>query len=116
MHYRELGKGETVVLLHGFLENHKMWNEFATILSKDYHLIIPDLLGHGDTPTASEKHTMEMQAEHVINILNHKEIESATFIGHSMGGYISMAIARDYPEKVKGICLFFSNTLPDTDE
>lgn len=116
MYYTDSGEGEVVVLLHGFLENGKMWNEFAQELTKKYRVIIPDLLGHGQTPAVAESHTMEMQAEHVIKILNDLHIDQANFVGHSMGGYISLAIARDYAEKVKRLCLFFSSSLPDSSD
>lgn len=115
MHYKDTGKGEAVVLIHGFMENGKMWG-FANELSKDYRLIIPDLLGHGKTESISDTHTMEMQATQVVKILDELGIETANFIGHSMGGYISLVIARDYPERVKKLGLFFSNSLPDSDD
>lgn len=116
MQFKLLGDGEVVVLLHGFLENGKMWKAFSKELSRNYRLIIPDLYGHGSTRSISDEHTMEMQAEGVLEILNDLNISSASFIGHSMGGYISLAIARDFPERVDKLCLFFSSTLPDSEE
>ena len=116
MHYKDIGVGKAVVLIHGFLENGKMWNEFANELSQNYRLIIPDLYGHGETPSVDEKHIMEQQAKGILEILNHLKIESAAFVGHSMGGYIALAIARDFPEKVEKLCLFFSSSLADSEE
>lgn len=116
MKYKEMGQGKAIVLLHGFLENNKMWNEFAEHLSKEYRLIMPDLYGHGESASIADAHTMEMQAKGVINILNELKIPSAAFIGHSMGGYITLAIARDFPEKLEKFCLFFSSSLPDSEE
>lgn len=116
MKFKLLGDGEVVVLLHGFLENGKMWKKFSKDLARNYRLIIPDLYGHGSTHSVSDEHTMEMQAQGVLEILDDLEIPSATFIGHSMGGYISLTIARDFPERVEKLCLFFSSTLPDSDE
>ena len=116
MKFKDIGNGQPVILLHGFLENSKMWNEFAEELSKEYRVISPDLYGHGDTASIDEKHTMEIQAKGVIEVLDHLGISSAGFIGHSMGGYISLAIARDYADKVEKLGLFFSSTLPDSEE
>lgn len=116
MKYKDIGTGNPVVLIHGFLENGKMWDEMSKELSKHYRLIIPDLYGHGETPSIAESHTMEMQAKGVIQILDELKIESAAFIGHSMGGYTALSIARDFQEKVERLCLFFSSSLPDSDE
>lgn len=116
LYHRDIGTGETVVLLHGFLENGKMWDEFSKTLSQNYQLIIPDLYGHGKTPSIAEKHTMEMQAKAVIDILDQRNIENAAFVGHSMGGYTALALARDYPERVNKLGLFFSNSLEDSPE
>lgn len=116
MQYRDIGTGKPVVLIHGFLENGKMWDEFSKELSKEYRLIIPDLYGHGQTPSIAEAHTMEMQAKGILEILEDLKIDSAAFIGHSMGGYTALAIARDFGEKVDKLCLFFSSSLADSDE
>lgn len=114
--FRDIGTGKPVVLIHGFLENGKMWDEFSKDLSNEYRLIIPDLYGHGETPSVSNTHTMETQAKGIVEILNHLKITSAAFIGHSMGGYTALAIARDYPEMVERLCLFFSSSQPDSEE
>lgn len=116
MQFKLLGDGEVVVLLHGFLENGKMWKAFSKDLSRNYRLIIPDLYGHGATRSVSDEHSMETQAQGVLEILDDLEISSASFIGHSMGGYISLAIARDFPERVDKLGLFFSSSLPDSEE
>lgn len=116
MHFRDIGVGKPVVLIHGFLENSDMWNEFSVELSKKYRIILPDLYGHGKTPSIAEVHSMEKQAEGILEILAHLKIDKAAFIGHSMGGYIALSIARDFPEKVEKLALFFSSTMPDSQE
>lgn len=115
MNYTLIGEGEPVVLLHGFLENHKMWLNMANEI-KGFQFILPDLLGHGSTPVQDEVDTMEDQARSVIELLKTLKISKATFIGHSMGGYIALAIARDYSSYVEKLGLFFSKTLADTEE
>ena len=115
MNYKIIGEGKPVVLLHGFLENHKMWLDIAESI-KGFKFIIPDLLGHGGTPSEDEVNTMEDQARNLILLLKDLEVSQATFIGHSMGGYIAMVIARDYSSYVEKLGLFFSKTLPDSEE
>lgn len=114
--YKKIVKGKTIVLLHGFLESCEIWNDVAQELKKDCLCIIPDLLGHGKTPVISKIHTMEMMAEHINSILETEKIEECILVGHSMGGYVSLAFAEKYPQKVKGIILMNSTPLPDSDE
>lgn len=114
--YSDNGKGNTIVLLHGFLENSSMWNFYTTIFSEKYRIIAIDLLGHGQTESMSYMHTMEDMADAVHAVLSHLNIHEAVFTGHSMGGYVSLAIAELYPELVKGIVLLNSTSKEDSQE
>ncbi len=121
--YRDEGKGETLLLLHGFCESSQIWDYFSSILSRKFRVISPDLLGHGNsTPPAirnsSGEHvnTMEMQAESAAAVLKSAGVEKCTVAGHSMGGYTALAFAELFPEKVNGLCLFHSTALADTEE
>lgn len=120
--YREEGSGATLLLLHGFCESLDIWDEFINVLAQRYHVIAPDLLGHGksDVPAPSMGGdllaTMEMQAEGVNEVLKACRVERCTLIGHSMGGYTALAFAEIVPEKVRGLCLFHSTAMADTEE
>ncbi len=114
--YTDEGKGRAILLLHGFLENSKMWNEFVTPLSKKNRVITIDLLGHGKTGCLGYIHSMELMAEVVEILLNHLKIRKSIFIGHSMGGYVSLAFAEKHPDNVKGLCLLNSTASADTPE
>jgi pimeloyl-ACP methyl ester carboxylesterase len=116
INYTSQGKGIAVVLLHGFLENLNMWRDISKELSIKYRVISIDLLGHGKTDNLGYVHTMEEQAKMVKFILNHLKLRKYILIGHSMGGYISLAFAELYPENLKGICLMNSSALPDSKE
>ncbi len=111
-----MGEGEPVVLIHGFLENHKMWIPFAEELSQNYLVIMPDLLGHGQTSSIAQTHTMEMQADLIRGILDELGLDKATLVGHSMGGYASLYFAQAFPERVQGLSLFYSKSQPDDAE
>src|SRR6478672_12328590 len=93
VNYTDTGKGTAVVLLHGFLENSTMWNDFVPELSKKYRVITIDLLGHGQTQPLNYVQTMEDNADMVLSVLNELRIRKAIFAGHSMGGYIALAFA-----------------------
>lgn len=114
--YTDSGKGNTVVLLHGFLENATMWNHFIPKLSKNNRVICIDLLGHGKTGCLGYIHTMELMAEVVEAVVNHLEISKFIFVGHSMGGYVALAFAEKNPDAVNGLCLMNSTAMADSRE
>lgn len=114
--YSETGKGTTVVLLHGFLENQKMWNTFIPELSKKNRVITIDLLGHGATESLGYVHSMEDNADVVYAVLQELKIRKCVLVGHSMGGYVALAFAELYADSVKGIVLLNSTSFADSDE
>lgn len=115
--YKDKGKGKSIVLLHGFLENLKMWEYFQEKLSKNYRVITIDLPGHGKSSDLSEEvYTMEYIAEKVNEVLEFLKIDNFTIIGHSMGGYVALALVDLYKSKIDGLGLFYSTTLPDDEE
>ncbi|MDI9308861.1 MAG: alpha/beta hydrolase [Limnohabitans sp.] len=114
--YSTIGKGKVIVLLHGFLENSTMWDFYLDEFSKQYEVVCIDLLGHGKTECIGYVHTMEDIAEAVLAILTNLKIEKATFVGHSMGGYVSLALAEKYPEMFNGLVLLNSTAYADDHE
>lgn len=114
--YAEYGKGTAVVLLHGFLENQHMWEEFIPELSKKQRVITIDLLGHGQTECLGYVHSMEDNADMVHSILLELRVRKAVFVGHSMGGYVALAFAELYPDYMKGLVLLNSTSRADSDE
>jgi len=115
--YREEGSGLPVVLLHGFAEDGTIWNDQAEYLRSGCRLIIPDLPGTSlSTPSGTPATSMESMAETVLTILNHEGIDQCVLIGHSMGGYITLAFAEKYPDRLKGFGLFHSTAYPDSEE
>ncbi len=116
IHYTDIGKGKSILLLHGFLESLSMWSNISENLSKKYRVICIDLLGHGFTENYGYIHTMEDQAEMIKAVLNHVRLRKYIIVGHSMGGYIALAFAKLYPENMKGLCLMNSTALPDSSE
>jgi pimeloyl-ACP methyl ester carboxylesterase len=116
IYYSQFGKGHSVVLLHGFLESSTMWKELIPIISVNHQIICVDLLGHGKSGSIGYVHTMEQMAEAVEVVLKHLKVDVATFIGHSMGGYVALAYSEKYPEKVTGLCLMNSTAMDDSPE
>ena len=116
VHYTSTGKGSAIILLHGFLENIKMWDEIIPELSKKNRVIAIDLFGHGKTENLGYVHTMDDQALMIRALLKDLNLRKVTLIGHSMGGYIALSFADLFPKNSKGICLLNSTAYADTDE
>lgn len=116
IYYQVSGQGNPVVLLHGFLENSQIWKEFIPLLNKNHQVIIMDLFGHGKTPSHAEEHSMGLYADAVNFVLEHLKIKKMALIGHSMGGYISMAYLEKYPDKVDRLLLMDSSTETDSEK
>lgn len=116
IHYETLGKGPAVVLLHGFLESSTMWKPLIPQLSKNKTVIVIDFPGHGKSDVISETHSMELMAEIVHSLLKELKVDSATFIGHSMGGYVALAYAELYENEVEKLILLNSSPAADSEE
>jgi pimeloyl-ACP methyl ester carboxylesterase len=116
IHYKLLGQGNCVVLIHGYLENLDIWNGFADQLSKHCKVLMLDLPQHGKSNCDEEVNSMEQLAESVNATLSHLNIPKAMIVGHSMGGYLALAFAELFPKKIAGLCLFHSTPNADSFE
>ena len=117
LNFKTSGSGkENLVLLHGFMENLSIWDEMEKLLSDKFSLIKIDLPGHGASKVYHETHTMEFMAEKVKEITDSLNLDKFHLLGHSMGGYVSLAFAEKFPEVLKSLTLFFSSYLADDDE
>lgn len=116
IYFTDSGKGNAVVLLHGFLEDHTIWNEISSLLSKKFRVISVDLLGHGKSDCYGYIHTMEDQADMLSALLTELRLRKVSLAGHSMGGYIALAFAELYPEHVRSLILLNSSAQADSEE
>ncbi len=117
LHFEKKGNGkETLVLLHGFMENSSIWSDMEPHLSENFTLLKIDLPGHGQSEIIAEVQTMELVAEEVKKVLDSQNLKKIHLLGHSMGGYISLGFAEKYPEYLKSLTLFFSTYFPDDAE
>jgi len=114
--YSDTGKGSAIVLLHGFLENQTMWQDLIPELSKKHRVITIDLLGHGKTECVGYVHSMEDNADAVHTVLSKLRIRKTILVGHSMGGYVALALAELYPAGIKGLVLLNSTSKADSEE
>ena len=112
--FTDEGKGKAVVFLHGFLETKAIWIYFSKQLSISHRVITIDLLGHGQTDCLSYVHTMEEMAEAVQAVLIHLKLRKYFLVGHSLGGYVSIALAENNPDNIKGLVMFHSTAKEDS--
>ncbi len=116
LHYVDQGAGVPVVLLHGFPLDHSIWQAQIDDLSRSYRVIAPDLRGHGHSPVVAGTASMELLARDVIALLDHLEIAQAVWVGHSMGGYLTLAALRIAPERIRGVGLVATHPYADSRE
>lgn len=114
--FSDSGKGKAVVLLHGFLGSHKIWEQTINNLSTSYRVIAIDLPGHGNTECLGYSHSMDLMAKCVKSVLDSLRLKKYIIIGHSMGGYVGLAFADLFPDHLKGLCLYHSTAYADSDE
>jgi len=115
IHFTDQGQGDVIVLLHGFLGSLHIWNDFSHDLSTHFRVIAIDLPGHGSSDVIEDAN-MESLAETVKAVLDSLQIGSCLIAGHSMGGYVALQFARQYPQLLRGLCLFHSHGSADTEE
>jgi pimeloyl-ACP methyl ester carboxylesterase len=114
--YDRQGQGSPLVLIHGFPLDHHAWDEIAPLLETDFDLIVPDLRGFGESKKVGDLESMDDFAKDIAGLLDHLEIKKAAVVGHSMGGYVALAFARLFPDRITGLGLVASQTLPDPPE
>jgi|ERR1044071_977861 pimeloyl-ACP methyl ester carboxylesterase len=113
MAYDDVGRGPTVVLLHGYPFNRSMWRELSAALSANYRVITPDLRGLGETSVTPETATMNEMARDVAALLDKLDIRRVTLGGLSMGGYVTLAFYRRFPLRTRALIL--ADTRPQAD-
>jgi pimeloyl-ACP methyl ester carboxylesterase len=115
--YYDEGKGRSIILLHGFAEDHFIWNRQVDFFKNKCRLIVPDLPGSGLSEILKDM-SIEGMAACIIQLIS----ETCTpkdlpyLIGHSMGGYIALAVAEKNPGRLAGLGLFHSTAYPDSPE
>ncbi|MFP4094267.1 MAG: alpha/beta fold hydrolase [Cyclobacteriaceae bacterium] len=112
----EKGAGPVLLLLHGYCESKEIWNPLLPTLAQEARVLAPDLPGFGENEPIKREITLEVLASRLMNWLQKQEVSEAHIVGHSLGGYIALALAERYPQILSGLCLFHSTAKADTDE
>lgn len=116
VYYRIEGNGQPVVLVHGFSEDGTVWDNQIAALKDKFQFIIPDLPGSGKSPINDAQWSMEYFADCIRQIIDQEKFETVSIIGHSMGGYITLAFADAWPNRLQSFGLFHSTAFADSEE
>jgi pimeloyl-ACP methyl ester carboxylesterase len=116
LHFEEKGKGIPIVLIHGFCENLEIWNGFSDELARYAKVIAIDLPGFGKSPLPPTPFSIDAIGSLVLELLRTKGIVSPILVGHSLGGYVALAMLAQDPEFSQKVVLFHSSFYADSDE
>jgi pimeloyl-ACP methyl ester carboxylesterase len=109
--YRRAGSGPPVVLVHGMVNSSRHWENVALRLADRYTVIAPDLIGHGDSATPRGDYSLGAHAASIRDLLAAIGVESATIVGHSLGGGVAMQFFYQFPQRTERLVLISSGGL-----
>lgn len=116
LHFYEKGQGHPLLLLHGFCESGEMWRYFSDSLSPKYRVICPDLPGFGSSPLSKPIDSIEAVAEQLAEWMQEEQIQHPIVMGHSLGGYVALALLESMGDRIKAIGLLHSTAFGDDEE
>jgi pimeloyl-ACP methyl ester carboxylesterase len=107
----EAGEGPTLVLLHGAGDQAGTWANVAPSLTAKYHVIVPDLAGHGESAPHSGPLSIGTVLEGLEGVLAAKSPQRAILVGNSLGAWLAMLYARKHPDRVDRLVLINGGAL-----
>lgn len=114
--YIDEGQGEVLFLIHGFCGSSAYWSRVVPLLANQYRVIAIDLPGHGESEVQGNVNQIDDYADFIHQFLDSLEVDKVTMLGHSLGGYITLAFAEKYSERLNGFSLIHSTGFPDSEE
>jgi len=105
--YQIYGKGEPILLLHGFIGSQKTWSNIINPLSKQFQVITIDLIGHGNTESPYDVNLYQMEAvvDQLDELLKQLKIDQVNILGYSMGGRVALSFTCLKQDRVKKLIL-----------
>jgi len=114
--HRKLGEGFPLILIHGFCESHEIWNNVVEPLAEKFEVYTIDLPGFGKSELLQTSFSIDDVAEKVFSWIETEAIKNPVVLGHSLGGYVTLSMAKNHSEKIAAIGLFQSSAFPDSEE
>ncbi len=116
IHFTDRGKGFPIVFLHGFCETHEVWRAVLPHLQQSWRVLAADLPGFGKSNVSVPPSSLDEVAETVIQWLHALNIRKCIMFGHSLGGYVTLAIAGKSPDVLSAFGLIHSTAYADSEE
>ncbi|HZD72145.1 MAG TPA: alpha/beta fold hydrolase [Actinomycetes bacterium] len=111
VHYVRAGDGPVLVLIHGILGSRRSWEHLVSLLMRDFTVIAPDLLGHGDSAKPRGDYSLGAHAGRLRDLLDELGVERVTLVGHSLGGGVALEFAWLFPQRCERLVLVSSGGL-----
>ncbi|MEQ8423228.1 MAG: alpha/beta hydrolase [Cyclobacteriaceae bacterium] len=115
INFKVKGDGHPLILIHGFCETSEIWDSFASKIADGIQVISIDLPGFGKSELPPSPFTLDDIAVELNNWVLKHEFDNSVLLGHSLGGYVSLAMVARRPELFKAFGLFHSTARPDTE-
>lgn len=116
IHYREAGSGHPLIFLHGFCDTSELWTEFVRPFSAFYRVLTPDLPGFGKSEDLPLPFSIDQVADILADWVHELKLEKCIVVGHSLGGYVALALLERHQEMLAGLVLFHSTPYADSAE
>lgn len=114
--YEQVGEGRPLVLVHGFCGSSAYWNKVREPLGSSYCVITPDLRGHGRSEAPDVPYTIEGMADDLADLIQQLQLDKPVLLGHSLGGYVTLAFVEKYSHLLSGFGLIHSTAFPDNEQ
>jgi pimeloyl-ACP methyl ester carboxylesterase len=111
--YYKTGSGPAILLVHGFPANVHLWRHVLPELAKHFTVLLPAFFETKGDWLKNDQTSMDMLSDAFLDILHYEQLDKVLIAGHSMGGYMGLAFATKYPEKLVGLSLIHSSSLGD---
>ncbi len=116
LYFDIVGTGKPIMLIHGLGLDHTIWKPLTKKFSNQRQFILPDVRGHGRSTLGTADGTLDQMAGDLVRTLDWLQIDKVILAGHSMGGYITLAFAAKFPDRLAGLALITSNARADSQE
>lgn len=113
---REKGKGNPILLIHGFPFHQKIWDGYVERLSDEFQVITVDLPGFGKSEPLNSPFTLEQVASTLLDFLRENDLKNINIVAHSLGGYVALEMVKNNPEIFTSLVLFHSTAYADSAE
>ncbi len=108
--WHEVGRGRSLILVHGLADDHRAWRKVLPNLLLDHRVILYDLRGHGESELGEADGTLTQLGSDLVGLMDALALDRAVIAGFSLGGTVAMRVAIDHPHRVEGLALIATSS------